>query len=259
MTVYTLKSKQKGDRMSGNSCEGCDWAMVTMAAKWPTPIGGPQSGCRADRLAKFKARGEATRNSDTGYYDLSRVCTLKRENFEGTLEQAIYQIEPLFGVVIEDSGEGDWEDVVNAADQIISQDYNRKKISVIVSTNATRGMENIVLMTEKFNPMGYGNFKTVIHAANVEQEIKELDQWRPLVAANYFVKIRAGEKPVIKKDFLSSIRDRVVDNLEKIVIEDYTGVTVSLTAAVRATYNNFNSYEKTLEHLRELKGLFNES
>lgn len=243
--------------MSGKTCEGCDWAMEVVTSGGPS--GGPQSGCHAGRLAKFKSRGEATRNSDTGYYDLSRTCTLKRKDFEGTLEQAVYQIEPLFGVVIEDDGEGDWEDVVSAANQIIDQDYNRKKISVIVSTSIPRGMEKIVLMTEKFNPMGYGNFKTVIHAMNIEQEVKELDQWRPLVKSSYFVKIKASEKPTIKEDFLSSIRDRVVDDLEQIVIEDYTGVTVSLASAVRATYNNYNSFEKTLDKLRRFKGSFNES
>ncbi|MDC0297133.1 hypothetical protein OAK92_01025 [Crocinitomicaceae bacterium] len=230
--------------MSKNTCQGCDWAMEAS--------GGSQNGCHANRLIKFKERGEATRNSDTGYYNLSRVCTLKRENFEGTLEDAIFQIGPLFGIVIEDDGDCDWEDICAAADQVINQDYSRKKISVILSTNMDRGIKNIVMLTEKIKAEGFQHFKSVIHAVDAKLQVKELDQWRPIASATYFVKVRPEERPIIDNNFLSGVRDRIVDNLEKLMIEDWTGVTVVSASLVKGLYMNFNSYEKTVDSIRGL-------
>lgn len=218
------------------------------------PFGGPQSGCHAGRLAKFKSRGEATRNSNTGYYDLSRTCTLKRENFEGTLEEATRQIEPLFGILIEDDGVCDWEDVCAAANQIVSQDYNPSKISVILSTNLDRSMKDIVLLTEKIKAEGFKHFKSVIHAVSAELQVKELDQWRPIAISSYFVKVKPEERPVIENDFISKISNRIVIDLEKFSLEDWTGIVVANASMVKALYMNFDSYDLTIDKIRDLKG-----
>lgn len=232
------------------SCQGCDWATEI-------PNSGRQDGCHAGRLATFKIRGEASRNEETQYYDLTRICTLKREDFEGSLEQAIYQIEPLFGILIEDNGECDWEDVCAAANQVVGQDYNPSKISVILSTNMNRGMKNIVFLTEKIKAKGFRHFKSVIHSTDVELQVKELDQWRPIAQSTYFVKVRPEEQPILEDNFISLISDSIMTDLEKLTLEDWTGVTVVNASMVKALYMNFNEFDLTVDKIRELKGITN--
>jgi len=243
---------------SFNSCKGCDWAIEASGVHDGIDFH-TQTGCHANRLNTFKARGEASFNPEEDYYDLSRTCTLKRENFEGGLEEAIRQIEPLFGIVIEDDGECDWVDVCAAADQIVVQDYNPSKISVILSTNMDRGMKNIVLLTEKIKARGFKHFKSVIHASDADLQVRELDQWRPVASATYFVKVvpKANQRQCfIPSDFLSGIRDTIVDDLQKVILVDFRDdVTVALADMVKGLYMNFASYDLTISKIRELKGM----
>jgi hypothetical protein len=268
-----MKSKQPGK----TNCKGCIFAhcgqplegLLDSKENEPKIIRlDIQTRCYADRLDTFIARGEAGQFAGSPYFQLTRLCNMKRgeewreqqkEKFaeesdhsfiEDYVDVADQEVMPTFGIAIQDHPDSTIDDLRATLESIIQIDYPKSRMKPVISTFSARGINNVMHEVNVMKNAGHINAEAIFHIV-FEPKIKDTEVFRKLVQCQYFVNIFSGSR-IDTKTFMD-IHHSLNRNLEQIVMfENEQNYSIIRKSLVRNVYLTFNNYEATVDHIRKM-------
>lgn len=154
----------------------------------------------------------------------------------------------LFGVAVYCNEDVEIQNLKNTIDSLKLIDYNDKRVKVVISKNHSSNCQTIVhfvnILKETFPAS-----EAVFHLHD-NTTLRDTECFEKLTQATYFVKVEAGM--TIDKDLFSKIDTMLNEDSRKIDLFETDHFFLASSDSMRDNYLNFNDYDSTTEHIRNL-------
>jgi len=225
------------------------------------PYGIFQTGCEASRLERLKELGKAKLQTPTELgekplaYEITQFCNMYRTEEWKTDKEGDYcqaakeEVQPTFGIVIQDFEDSTREELEKSVESILACDYDMSKLSVVISTVPSRNITTTVTLVNQLKEQ-ISNSHGVTHLTQ-SSRIRDKECFQKIVGSSYFVKIGAGG--VVSASWFSEIAISLNEDLEQITLfKNESGATAAPSNLIRSIYLDFENYDAMLTQLETM-------
>jgi len=228
-----MKSKHP-DSLLQTSCKECLFA---------TYDGKTQTGCEANRIAKFEDYVIEAYDDEKEFYVIDCLCNYHRlpswNDGKADLSKVIDENKPTFAVIL------DTDNITKAKadttlNSILSMDYDYSKMGVVLSQNSPLNKAKRGLINSLRNRLVENDIYTSV-IVNLNPKTSDVETFRKTGRRSHFIKTYIGQE--IPRDAFNRIHEELNETLKRAVYFEFDEVEAISCMTFASTYLEYCDYK----------------